>query len=298
VGALALVLSCFALAVAPHADELAARGRALLEEHGNGYRILETVSYRYVLPLDGERYVGEVMTPIEATHDRFFLDAAKLDWGLERPAEKLEIAMFTDEARFRAHVARRGFAPEDGYERTSDRVLLYDLGSDPDFAGKSKKELLALNIAQATRATARQLWYRSGFLRRTHAYPEWLVEGLSIALERDATHESASLFHDGRRPRLATLRAARARDEWLPLEEWIDGGTGERWLADLPRPSVRAAQAWLTVRHWIETRRAALPDYVRALDEGLAPPEARKLALGEIADLEADLNRRLEPTPR
>lgn len=297
-GALAVFFSLLALAVTPAADELDARGAELLSEHGNGYRILETVAYRYVLPLDGERYVGEVMTPIEATHDRFFLDAAKLGWGLERPREKLEIVMFTDEARWRAHVARRGFAPEDGYERAADRVLLYDLGTSPELATRSKKERLALNIAQATRAAARQLWYRSGLLQRAREYPAWLVDGLSIALERDATHESASLFHDGRRPRLATLRAAAERDAWVPLEGWIDGGSAEVLLHDLARPSVRSAQAWLLVRHCLDTRRAALPEYVRALDAGLAPGAARETHLGPCAELESALRARLAPRAR
>jgi len=269
------------------ADPSEVRARVLLEEHGAGYRVMETVAYRYVLPLDGERYVGEVMTPIEATFDRFRLDTQKLGWGLARPAEKPEIVMFTDQARWRAHVERRGYAPVDGYDRVSGRVLLYDLGTAPEHAARSKKERLALNIAQATRAAARQLWYASGFLERAHTYPAWLEDGLAIALERDATHESASLFHDGRRTRLATLRAAEERGLTLALAEWVDGGLADRPLDDLARPSLREAQAWALVRHWIATDPSSLPRYVQALEHDADPRAALAEHLGSLAELEA-----------
>lgn len=295
-GALSVIFSLLALAGAGEED--AARARELLAEHGPGYRVMETVAYRYVLPLDGERYVGEVMTPIEATFDRFFLDGAKLGWGLERPLDKPEIVMFTDEARWRAHVERLGYAPEDGYERSAGRVLLFDLGTSAEHAGRSKKERLALNISQATRAAARQLWYASGFLDRAHVYPAWLEDGLAIALERDATHESASLFHDGRRTRLSTLRAARERGLVLALGPWLAGEGADARLADLARPSVHEAQAWALVRHWIALDRASLPGYVQALEQGADPRAALEERLGPLASLEVAYLDRLDAPRR
>jgi len=293
---LPVIFSLLALGAAGEDD--AVRARELLEEHGPGYRVMETVAYRYVLPLDGEHYVGEVMTPIEATYDRFELDTAKLGWGLTRPLDKPEIVMFTDEARWRAHVERRGYAPTDGYERSSGLVLLYDLGTAPEHAAKPRKERVALNIAQATRAAARQLWFASGFLERAHPYPAWLEDGLAIALERDATHESASLFHDGRRTRLATLRAARARDLVLPLEPWLSGEAVDVRLADLARPSLHEAQAWALVRHWLVTERDSLPGYVAALEQGADPRAALAERLGPLATLEHAYLERLAPSPR
>ena len=295
-GALTVIFSL--LALASPGDELEARASALLEEHGPGYRVMETVAYRYVLPLDGERYVGEVMTPIEATFDRFFLDGAKLGWELARPRGKPEIVLFTDQRRWSEHLERRGYAPVDGYERVAGRVFLYDLGTAPALAGRSRKELLALNIAQATRAAARQLWYASGFLERAHEYPAWLEDGLAIALERDATHESASLFHDGRRPRLATLRAARERGLRLPLESWLDGNAGDLALDGLARPSLHEAQAWALVRFWLVSERETLPDYVAALERGEAPRAALEERLGPLAALEERYLERLLPAPR
>lgn len=290
-GTLAAFFSLLALATAP--ADLEGRARALLEEHGPGYRVMETVAYRYVLPLDGERYVGEVMTPIEATYDRFELDTAKLGWSVARPLDKPEIVMFTDEARWRAHVERLGYSPEDGLERSLGRVLLFDLGTAPEHAARSKKERLALNIAQATRAAARQLWFASGFLERAHAYPAWLEDGLAIALERDATHESASLLHDGRRTRLATLEAARARGLGLPLAPWLAGGLADVRLEDLARPSLHEAQAWALVRHWIATGRDSLPGYVEALEHGADPRTALEERLGPLEGLEASYLDRL-----
>lgn len=293
-GTLTAIFSLLALLGTRPDDE--PRAQALLEEYGPGYRVMETVAYRYVLPLDGERYVGTVMTPIEATYDRFHLDTAKLGWNLARLSEKPEIVMFTDESRWRAHLERLGYQPEDGFERLTGRVYLYDLGTTPEHAGKTRSARLALNISQATRAAARQLWYASGFLAREHDYPAWLEEGLAIALERDATHESASLFHDGRRTRLATLNAAEERELDLPYASWIDGGEADLLLEDLARPSLRAAQAWSLVRQLVETRRAALPEYVSALEQGLPPAEARARSLGSPEELEA--GRRLARSPR
>jgi hypothetical protein len=90
-------------------------------------------------------------------------------------------------------------------------------------------------------------------------------------------------------------RPAHERDALVPLADWIDGGSADVLLGDLARPSVRAAESWALVRHCIETRRGALPEYVAALDAGLEPAAARASHLGGILELEAGLLERLEP---
>jgi hypothetical protein len=261
----------------------------LARELGRGFEVATRGKYVVAGPPGKARQYAELLDQVHRSFTTFF---SRRNFGLTEPEFPLIAIVFPDVRTFADYCRKDGMGYAPGlrgyYDAFSNRVALYDEG-EPLASVDGPGELSGMRFAtiQAglrdtlVHEATHQLAFNMGLHSRVGENPRWVVEGLAMIFERDAT--------GGARYGSEKSRINEERFEWfvretrgrpVPLKEFV---AGDRSF----RNSVLNAysQSWAVAFYLAERRAANFADFLRRVRgrKSLTPYTAEE----RVADFQA-----------
>lgn len=241
----------------------------LAREMGRGFEVATRGKYVVAGPPGKARQYADLLDQVHRSFTTFF---SRRNFGLTEPEFPLIAIVFPDVRAFADYCRKDGMQYAPGlrgyYDAYSNRVALYDEG-EPLASVDGPGELTGAHFAtiQAglrdtlVHEATHQLAFNMGLHNRIGENPRWVVEGLAMIFERDAT--------GGGRYGSEKSRINEERFDWfrretrgrpVPLKEFVAG--------DRPfGTSVLNAysQSWAVAFYLAERRSADFADYLRRM---------------------------------
>lgn len=179
-----------------NADEL---GEQLSAEAGEGFKILKSRHFLFVYNTS-DAYAAWCSKLFETLYLGFDKYQARRELHLSEPEFVMPVIIFPNREVF-TNYAKRDMLSAEGivayYNRTTNRVVLYDLSEEETGEEQRKRRRLSsqqiaeflarpnaeLNVSTIVHEATHQIAFNREMFPRTGPYPLWLVEGLSMAFE-------------------------------------------------------------------------------------------------------------------
>ncbi len=226
----------------------------------------------------------------EMIYHLFYRHFRRRGFSLREPTGKLMVAIFDSQAGLEAYLGYRLSSAITGlYHPASNRLLVYDLGSNRAFvAGKKQGQEIArqipsdvqrqrilgtfhrqaqdwredANIGTIMHEVAHQLSFNSGLLNRDGDTPLWLSEGLACYCE--ATDNGAWQGVGEANPLRANVLVAvlRGKGSFIPLRTLVASDDWYRKSTNANLAMLGYSQSWALFHFLLETRPQALREYL------------------------------------
>ncbi len=230
--ALFLVLVCCGPSPAQESAARRKKSAELLDEFGEGYKVLTTRHWILVYKADVEwvKACGEML---ERTHDTFVATFEKAGFKLKKLEEDLVGVLIGDEKDFREYMERkrsqsgRSGPPRGGggvYSGRTNRITFFDDRTrERSRSGSKSRPPDLVNMSKAAHEGAHQLAFNLGVQRRGGRYPPWLGEGLAANFEMQDAGKSFGPYTKNLSLRRRSLLKLYERDKTAALDEFVAG---------------------------------------------------------------------------
>lgn len=275
------------------ARELAAR---IVADLPPGFEV--HLTRHYIVCFDTSReYARWCAALFERVHDAFINVWTKAGLAVAPPARPLVVVIFADRAAYEAHAARDLGAAADRvvgyYNLLTNRVTTFDLTGTDDLrpaSGNGRRgsaaDIMASPAAAALVSTlvheaTHQMAFTCGMHRRLAPIPLWLSEGIATCFETPDLGNDRGWRGLGavNRPRLDRFLASHRPGDIAAIV------SDDARFRSPDAPLDAYAAAWALTRHLLDTRKAALVDYLRI--QAAKQPLAADSPAQRLADFEA-----------
>jgi hypothetical protein len=236
----------------------------------------------------------------ETIYTAFYAHFRDKGFQISKPSNKLMVAVFDTQSGFEAYLGQKMPAAIAGlYDRQSNRLIVYDFGSNSAFmmqkaaAQQASKGTAASDLdrqrqvdtvnrrAQDFRAdanvgtimheVAHQLSFNSGMLNREGDVPLWLGEGLACYCESTDGGSWLGIGEPNQERILGLINGSKAAGGLMPLDALIESDDWLHGQFNTQTVLLGYGQSWALFRMLMEQRPKAMRTYLELIQKRKTP---------------------------